>query len=55
MSLASLIETKEADEIINEVKRIDDLVRQLDQGWVQSEAIRAFLLKHYGHGKISDL
>lgn len=55
MSLASLIETKEADEIINEVERIDDLVRQLDQGWVQSEAIRAFLLKHYGHGKISDL
>ncbi len=55
MSLASLIETKEADEIINEVERIDDLVRQLDQGWIQSEAVRAFLLKHYGHGKISDL
>lgn len=54
MSLASLEETKESDDIIEQVKRIDALVTQLDQGWVQSDAVRAFLLKHYGHGKPID-
>ena len=54
MSLASLIETKESDEIIEQVKRIDDLVTQLDNGWIQSDAVRNFLLKHYGHGKMEE-
>lgn len=48
MSLASLNECKENDEIVEQVKKIDHLVTQLDQGWIQSEAVRAFLLKHYG-------
>jgi hypothetical protein len=54
MSLASMFETKEGDEIIEQVKRIDNLVTQLDQGWIQSDAVRNFLLKHYGHGKIAE-
>jgi len=54
MSLASLEDTKENEEIIEQVKRIDALVTQLDHGWVQSDAVRAFLLKHYGHGKPID-
>lgn len=54
MSLASLEDTKENKEIIEQVKRIDALVTQLDHGWVQSDAVRAFLLKHYGHGKPID-
>ncbi len=54
MSLASLEDTPENNEIINQVKRIDDLVTQLDHGWVQSDAVRTFLLKHYGHGKPLD-
>ena len=54
MSLASLEDTKENIEIIEQVKRIDALVTQLDHGWVQSDAVRAFLLKHYGHGKPID-
>jgi len=48
MSLASLNDCKENDEIIEQVKKIDLLVTQLDQGWIQSEAVRSFLLKHYG-------
>ena len=51
MSMASLTESKESDKIIKEVKRIDDLVTKLDQGWVQSTAVRSFLMKHYGIGK----
>jgi len=51
MSLASMNETEENEKIIDQVKRIDDLVTQLDEGWVQSDAVRTFLLKHYGHGK----
>jgi len=47
MSLAELKDTKENAEIIEQVKRIDALVTQLDQGWVQSDAVRAFLMKHY--------
>lgn len=51
MSLASFTESKESDEIVVQVKKIDDLVTQLDNGWVQSDAVRAFLIKHYGLGK----
>ncbi len=51
MSIASMTESKDSENIIDQVKQIDDLVTRLDQGWVQSEAVRAFLLKHYGLGK----
>jgi len=51
MSIASMTESKDSENIIDQVKQIDDLVTRLDQGWVQSETVRAFLLKHYGLGK----
>ena len=51
MSLASLEETKESRIILEQVRRIDDLVTQLDNGWVRSETVRGFLMRHYGHGK----
>lgn len=51
ISLASLEEKEENSLIIEQAKRIDELVTQLDKGWLQSEQIRSFLLKHYGHGK----
>ena len=54
MSLASIEDTEDNAEIVEQVKRIDALVTQLDQGWVQSDAVRSFLLKHYGHGKPID-
>jgi PAS domain S-box-containing protein len=50
MTAASLHENKECEEILKQVNVIDDLVDQLDRGWVQSEAVRAFLLRHYGQG-----
>jgi len=51
MSIASVIDSKESEAIIDQVKDIDALVTKLDQGWVQSEVVRTFLIKHYGIGK----
>jgi len=51
MSIVSINESKDSENIIEQVRRIDDLVTRLDQGWVQSTAVRSFLLKHYGLGK----
>ncbi len=51
MSIASMIESKDSHSIIEQVKRIDALVTRLDQGWVESESVRLFLIKHYGIGK----
>ncbi|PWR75484.1 response regulator [Methanospirillum stamsii] len=50
-SLASMSESKENNDILDQVKRIDNLVNQLDKGWIQSDAVRNFLLKHYKMGK----
>jgi len=50
MAAASLNEGRESEIIVKQVKVIDDLVTQLDHGWVESEKVRSFLLKHYGHG-----
>jgi PAS domain S-box-containing protein len=36
--------------IIHQVKEIDDLVTRLDKGWMESEKVRSFLLRHYQHG-----
>jgi uncharacterized protein (UPF0297 family) len=36
--------------IIHQVQEIDNLVVRLDKGWVQSEKVRSFLLRHYRHG-----
>ncbi|MFH0966601.1 MAG: hypothetical protein V1862_02810, partial [Methanobacteriota archaeon] len=30
------------------IKQIDDFVDQMDQGWVNSEKVRSFLIKNYG-------
>lgn len=47
MSIASMNEGKESEMIIEQVKLIDDLVTQLDHGWVESEKVRSFFIKHY--------
>jgi len=35
------------EDIVAQVGVINDLVRRLDRGWVESEKVRNFLLKHY--------
>lgn len=42
-----LLDDRETAAIIrNQVERINDYIRQLDQGWVESREIRAFLRRH---------
>lgn len=35
------------ENIVEQVEVINDLVRRLDRGWIESEKVRNFLLKHY--------
>jgi len=36
-----------AEEISDQVRRINDIVSRLDQGWIESENVRGFLKRHY--------
>ncbi len=51
IALCSMEETVVNQKIIDQAERINNIVNQLDKGWVQSEKVHSFLLKHYGHGK----
>ncbi|MDD4254023.1 MAG: PAS domain S-box protein [Methanofollis sp.] len=48
LGLACLYDETVGDRIATEVREIDALVNGLDQGWLQSEKIRAVLRRHYG-------
>jgi len=50
-SLASMEEGQYTDKILEHVKKIDDLVNQLDRGWIESNKIRSYFLRHYKHGE----
>jgi len=39
------------DRIEEQVRIIDDLVTRLDRGWIESEKVREFLIRHYQHGR----
>lgn len=50
--IASLMDDeKTQSQILEQVHIIDDLITQLDKGWIESEKVRSFLLRHYHHGK----
>jgi hypothetical protein len=34
-----------------QIKKIDNIIARLDRGWVESEKVRNFLLRHYRHGR----
>ncbi|HOJ96958.1 MAG TPA: hypothetical protein PK024_09020 [Methanospirillum sp.] len=42
------------EEILKQIGIIDDLVKQLDRGWLESSKVRSFLLKHYRHGEFAN-
>ncbi|ADN35935.1 putative PAS/PAC sensor protein [Methanolacinia petrolearia DSM 11571] len=52
LGLADLKCPESAKEITDQVKEIDKMVKMLDEGWVRSEKIWAYLKTHYGLGKI---
>ncbi|KUG21280.1 MAG: PAS domain S-box protein [Methanomicrobiaceae archaeon] len=46
MGLSELIEDARAEKIIEQVQRINGIVTQLDQGWIESRKIREFLRRN---------
>lgn len=38
-------------QIGEQIKNIDTIITRLDHGWMESEKVRNFLLRHYRHGK----
>lgn len=44
---ADLHEDDSREVILSQVDQIDEIVRKLDQGWLESAKIREFLVKHY--------
>lgn len=50
--LADLKCPKSAKEIMEQVNEIDRMIKMLDEGWIRSEKIWAFLKKHYGLGDL---
>ena len=49
-ALTTLDNGPSAGKVLKQIAVIDDLVTRLDKGWVESEKVRSFLLRHYGHG-----
>lgn len=54
MSIMSLHDDEESRIILEQVGLINNLVSRLDHGWVESEKVRAFFIKHYGYGKLCE-
>lgn len=48
--LAALADGNYSSRIDEQVGIIDGLVTRLDKGWVESEKVRNFLMRHYRHG-----
>ena len=46
MGMADLVGGEKAEVIATQVKRINSIVRQLDQGWLESRKIREFLKRN---------
>lgn len=54
IGLLDLEEGENVEKVRQQAWAINDIVRKLDQGWVESQSIREFLQKHYGIGEHSD-
>lgn len=48
---SSLSDNEYSSGIQEQVAIINSLVNRLDKGWVESEKVRSFLMRHYDHGK----
>ena len=48
---ADLSDNTFKEQIDEQIRIIDALVTRLDDGWIESEKVRAFLIRHYQHGE----
>jgi signal transduction histidine kinase len=55
MGLILLDEGQYQQKILEQAEKIDNLVSKLDKGWVETDKVRCFLLRHYRHGDKSDV
>jgi PAS domain S-box-containing protein len=46
LGMTDLIEDERTDVIVQQVRRINNVIQQLDQGWIESRKIRAYLRRH---------
>ncbi|MCQ1538216.1 PAS domain S-box protein [Methanocalculus taiwanensis] len=42
------------DEVVKQVDRINEIIKQLDRGWIDSENVRKFLRRHYNIGSFEE-
>lgn len=49
-ALTTLDNGPNTKKVLDQIAIINGLVDRLDKGWVESEKVRSFLLRHYGHG-----
>lgn len=45
--ISDLVDKKYQKDLMEAVRNIDKMISRLDQGWIQSEKVRNFLIKHY--------
>jgi two-component system, response regulator PdtaR len=48
---SALSDNEYSSRIAEQVAIINNLVARLDKGWVESEKVRSFLMRHYDHGR----
>jgi PAS domain S-box-containing protein len=48
---AELVDPPVRTRIEEQVRIVDDLVGRLDKGWIESEKVRSFLIRHLRHGE----
>jgi PAS domain S-box-containing protein len=48
---ADLSDNKFKEQIDEQIRIINNLVTRLDEGWIESEKVRSFLIRHYRHGE----
>jgi PAS domain S-box-containing protein len=51
VGLADLTEMEGSGKILEQAKVIDDIIDQLDRGWIESEKVREFLRRYYSNDK----
>ena len=51
-SLMELDEGPSRGKVLEQIALIDSIVSKLDQGWLESEMVRKFLIEHYHHGQM---
>ncbi|MCK4268873.1 MAG: PAS domain S-box protein [Methanogenium sp.] len=51
-ALVDLEDVETADKIFEQIREIDEIITRLDMGWLESDKIRDYLMKHYAIGDV---